>query len=340
MISLGAMIPKLGDATSWYRAMGPLGEIARRKDRLAISVMDTWNWPSITGTRGVFMQRPFTDDQRVAFDMIKNFGRKIWIDYDDYLFDIPTDNPTFFNYMNQKTADNIKYMIKNADVVTVSTEELKTQYSQLNPNVIVIPNALDPVLMKFKRDKKAQRVISWRGSRTHQKDVFLYSPMIVEVANSQYASDWQWHFIGDNPWFLTDRMPHKRTYITKPMDIVDYHEHLTMLGPMAMVVPLHECTFNKAKSNIAWLEASLAGGICLGPDWAEWKRPGMLTYASREDFKEQLKSIVQDGVDTEKLKALSWEYIMENLRLDKVNAVRLEVICQILGCEIGDLGAT
>lgn len=333
MITLSALVPRFTDATSWYRAAGPLGAIARMCPRLHIEFRENWSWSTLAGTRAVFLQRPYTDNHRHIAAMAKEAGCKIWVDYDDLLFDIPTDNPTYFQYMNQKTMSTVKWIIEQADVVTVSSLELKRQLDQFNKDVRVVPNALDDRLLHFRRDLPRAKLISWRGSPTHHKDVFLYTPAILEVANSQYASEWKWNFIGDTLWFLTDRMPHTRTYITKGMEIVEYHEHLCGQAPTAMLVPLHDSIFNKCKSNIAWIEASLAGAVCIGPDWQEWQRPGMITYSSRDHLRDVLRQLVKGDMDTARLAKLSWEYIESELMLTKVNQARMQVICEILGCD-------
>lgn len=332
------MLPVARDATSYYRGAGPLGALSRKFSLLSFTQLSSWDWASMMSTKAIFMQRPFTHEHRSVFEMAKDNNKKVWLDYDDFLFDIPTDNPTYFSYMNAKVNSDVKYMIANADVVTVSTEELKTQYGQLNTNVRVVPNAISPDLFKHRKKVERKKTVLWRGSRTHHKDAFIYSPMILDICNTQYAIDWDWHFIGDNLWFLTDRMPHTRTFVTKPMDTIDYHRHIVNLGPMAMMVPLHDCVFNRAKSNIAWIEGAFAGAVTLGPDWPEWHRPGMLTYNGREQFKERLRDIVKGQVDCAHLSGMSWEYIMDNLTLDHTNQMRVKIICELLECQEKDLG--
>lgn len=338
MKSIGTIIPVSSDATSFYRAKGPLNHLEKKHSLYTSQELGQVDWSTVGRHKAVFMQRPSAGTHRAAFDLAKQSRCKLWLDYDDFLFDVPTDNPTYFNYMSQGVQDNVKYMVSNADIITVSTQELKDQYGKLNKNIIVVPNALDDGQMKMKVLGKQSKVISWRGSRTHHKDVFLYSPMISEVSNSEFAADFQWHFFGDNLWFLTDRMPHLKTFVHKPMDPTDYLNLLIRIRPTAMIVPLHDSVFNYAKSNIAWIEATLAGAACLGPDWAEWKRPGMITYKSREHFKDLLEALVKGEIDTEANAALSWEHIQMDLTLDKVNQLRSEVLCQLFDCEMKDLG--
>jgi hypothetical protein len=47
------------------------------------------------------------------------------------------------------------------------------------------------------------------------------------------------------------------------------------------MVPLHVSDFNRAKSNIGWIEAVHAGAITVAPDFQEWRRPGVINYACK-----------------------------------------------------------
>lgn len=335
MISIAAHIPTPGDATSWFRGHGPMAGIMRKHPKIRFISPDPWNWPSLGSSLGVFMQRPFTKDQRSAFEIAKDVGKKVWLDYDDLLFDVPTDNPTYFKYMRDEIQGNVRLMLEHCDYLSVSTQALADIYGPVckkATKIVVIPNALDiDVLGQPLRGKQGKDML-WRGSRTHHKDVYVHSPSIIEVASAQYASDWKWHFIGDNLWFLTDRMPQKRTYIMEPLDIVLYHRHLEKLAPVAVMVPLHDSPFNRCKSNIAWMEATYAGAVCLGPDWDEWKRPGVLNYDSRPAFKDQLNRIVKGDVNVAAHVAQSWDYITRNLLLDQVNQLRMDILCNMIGC--------
>lgn len=339
MMIIPILLPMARDATSYYRGAGPLSRLSRNLPYLSFHQLASWDWSTLGVSKMIFMQRPFTGDHRTVFDMAKDNNKKVWLDYDDLLFDVPTDNPTYFKYMSVKCMNDVKHMISNADIVTVSTEALKEEYGKLNKDVRVIPNAFHPdLLIHRKAPPKREKIFLWRGSRTHHKDVFLHSPMILDVSRRDENQDWNWHFIGDSLWFLTDRMPHTRTFVMEPMDVIDYHKHIVRLAPTAMMVPLHNCQFNQCKSNIAWIEGSFAGAITLAPDWPEWRRPGMITYKSKEQFTEMLVAITKGEFNQEHLLKLSWDYIMSSLNLDETNKLRVKVICDLLECEPRNLG--
>ena len=83
--------------------------------------------------------------------LLKNDGKKIVMDNDDtFKLDdyhpLANFNPdgTMVDNLARREG-NINEFIKMCDLVTVSTETLKEEYSQINPNTIVLPNYVSPV---------------------------------------------------------------------------------------------------------------------------------------------------------------------------------------------------
>ncbi len=341
MKNLALNIPHINDATSFYRAANPMAQLRERCKFLSGSMINSWSEATLRMCDGAFFQRPFLQDHKTALDMAKEAGRKVWVDYDDNLFDVPSDNPTHLQYSSSMVQENVKAILKQADIVTVSTNALKELYSEFNSNIKVVPNALDMGLrcMKERAVKPRRKIIAWRGSKTHQRDVFTYAAQIMEASRDKNNKDWAWHFIGDSLWFLTDSMPHHQTFLTKGMSPLEYHAHIANVAPSAMLVPLYESNFNKCKSNIAWLEATFAGAVAIAPNWEEWQHPGVLQYGSAIQFDNALYSVTNGDVDIEATAKISWEYIQDNLTLAKVNEIRLDVLCELFECDRKDLGA-
>lgn len=327
MIKIACDIPVLHDVTSLYRALGPLAHLRRIDERISNHHLALWHWGTIADHDLVFMQRPYTDDHVGRMEIAKDLGVPVWIDYDDMLWEVPTDNPTYFNYNSQGKLRNLGFLLKNADHVSVSTEFLAKSVRKVNPNVTVIPNALNTHFKLFKERSapaKRNKAISWRGSRTHHRDVFSFCQTIMD--RSQHQKDWNWHFIGDNLWLVTDNMNHKSTFVHEPMDWDAYHKFLCKLAPAAMIVPLSDSPFNRAKSNIAWLEAAFAGAVAIGPDWEEWDHPGVLQYNGEVQFGQRLDAVFRGEVDVVKEAAAAWEYIQEHFTIERTNKLRLQIV--------------
>jgi len=331
MPRLTISIPNPTDATSFYRGIGPLGELLRRYDNLRWVTIQSHDWSSTEYTDCLFMQRPHTKDELIVALMYKENSIPLWIDYDDDLLCVPTDNPTYPIY--SKSIDNIKKLLSLADVVTVSTNALQKRYSEFNKNVIVVPNAFNSRRFKHKIEnpKPRKKIIAWRGSKTHTRDCLSQAEVIIKLANEYKDTDWQWHFIGDIQWQLTDHMPHEKTIWSEGMDIISYHNYIYELAPAVFIVPLEDNEFNQSKSNINWIEATMAGSATIAPLWEEWNQSGIMPYENTYHFESNLRSILNEKALIEQRVKFSRDIILNDLTLEKVNTKRVEILENFLG---------
>jgi hypothetical protein len=225
---------------------------------------------------------------------------------------------------------NIATIIAMASVVTVTTRHLKEQLDKLNPNIKIIPNAFDNRMLKHEkldRQKEKRKLVFWRGSQTHQKDLMSVAQEII--GNSHQFKDVTYNFAGYLPWFLTDSMRINSVVATGAMDIPDYFKFLSEIQPGIGICPLYPDVFNQSKSNIFFQESSFAGATSLVPKWAEWEKPGAITYDDHKDFGNKLRALCSGEIDLVRQSNLSWEYVRSELMLDKVNMKRLDIIKEL-----------
>lgn len=330
MINILAIIPDPTDATSHYRSIGPFSHL-RQDMNLNISIINGINWPVVKMHDVVFMQRPSRAGDLQIATMAKENHKPLWIDYDDNLFNIPTDNPTYPVYCNIQTRDRITTLLQMADVVTVSTPFIATIYQTLNRNIKIIPNAIDDVLIQNHQPKLSyenrKKTIMWRGSKTHDRDLMSVAHQIIQF--SKEHEDFEWTFVGANPWFITDNV--KNAKVDYGRDIPGYFRFLKEQQPGYFICPLAHNDFNRSKSNIAWIEATFAGAPCLAPDLEEWKMPGCLNYnhLNPDDFKIGLELMTQN-LDCNSMINQSWNYIKDHLTMKKTNLIRKQILESLL----------
>lgn len=324
MPSLLVVCPNQKDATSFYRGMGPLGRLRKQISNLHLSFSSEYNWATLGLSDAIFVQRPYTNNHYHLLEIAKNCQVPIWVDYDDDLFSVPSDNPTFMTYGNQDTQRTIAKCLAIADVVTVSTNHLKQKLSKANSNIVVIPNAFDEQLFNYRNLQERQLpLVMWRGSNTHQRDLMNFSAEMIEISR---RSKWSWSFIGYHPWFLTDFMPEKLTKVVEALDVVQYHKFIHDCRAAIQIVPLADMEFNRSKSNIAAIEGTFAGSACLAPDWEQWRMPGMITYKTQEDFQTALSAMMKGDLDLQRMNKETWTFIMDTLTLSKVNRLRMNLL--------------
>ena len=318
------------DSTSFYRANGVLHDL-KNQMQIEITSMDfkdlrDMSWATLFLYDAIFMQRPY---QSVACKMAqycKEINLPVWVDFDDQLLDIPKDNRSHQIFSNPEIQKNIIKTIQLANVVTVSTELLKDSFKELNNNIHVVPNAFNDKLFNYREKKvKTNKTAMWRGSDTHNLDLFYYGDQIFNAQNKY--SDWDFLFFGFNPWFIPEEKNRKHINATDP---VLYFKQIYNIAPRVMHVPLLNSIFNKCKSNIAYIEGSFSGAVCLVPDWDEWKLPGAITYSSADEYGEKLELMLNEKINFNKYNSMAWEYIMDNLRLEEVNKKRVEILNSLL----------
>jgi len=93
----------------------------------------------IDGADVFIIQRPYHEHHANLIRLAKDMGIKVICDYDDDLLNIPTHNPSYnINMLNRYSVIDCMTL---ADEIWTSTSSIKKQYSRLNDNIHVIPNA-------------------------------------------------------------------------------------------------------------------------------------------------------------------------------------------------------
>lgn len=353
---LGIVVPDIDDGTSFYRSGGPLQALVKSHNHLLeIEPGANIRWVWLRGLDAVFMQRPFTDMHIQILEMAKMNGKPVWVDYDDDLYTVPQQNPTHALYSQQKVQQNITRFIAEADVLTVSTQQLKDKFGRIiekigsqtgNENIprrffspdkiSILPNSYDEELFGYSYERwneplpDGNLLMLWRGSSTHDADLSAYT-MPITQAFAQAGWNWTANFIG-SPWWGTLQAMEEagiekdRIIKTQTLDVITMHRYMYDLKPSIFIVPLLDDVFNKAKSNIAWIESTHAGSMTMAPDWPEWRRPGIINYSNGDDFRNKLNHILKGRMDRVSLVNQSREYIAQNLLLSRVNHKRLQIL--------------
>jgi hypothetical protein len=275
-------------------------------------------------------QRPFTPEHVTILNRFKEESVPTWIEYDDLLTAIPKHNPSFDTYGKPDILEALKIIPALVDIITVTTPYLKEcLQSPSVKDVRVVPNAWDDYHLPMEQEKhavnKSLRIV-WRGSPTHISDLDLYADPVIRLHKEDPSI--HWFFLGFRPWF-TRQMEQTHCHVfEKPLDMVEYIRFLGTIRPDILVVPLTDDPFNRAKSNIAWMEASFADAVTVAPDFPEWNRPGIINY--KDSILDTLSDTIVNIDSLKHNTKLSWDFIQENLLLSKVNYLRWEVLEEII----------
>jgi hypothetical protein len=320
-------------AISFYRILTPLREL-ERQENVKIEESASAYEADIQKSDVVFLHTPNNDLSLQAVYNAKRWKRKIWVDFDDMVFDndIPKSNLAwgFFNKPKQKKI--LKACISEAHIISVSTEKIKQRIVELyqypKDQIVVVSNAIPNQIWKerahFKPSTGKQRNIGWRGSVTHEGDLYKYRNGIKSHPNLSYL------FIGHLPWVLHsdyDGHLNEMNYQHWFKIIGNYFDFLKTCAADYFIVPLENNSFNRGKSNIAWLEATFSGAACIAPDtMPEFAKEPVIKFNTPKSLDGVLKNIAK-GTDLRTAKYLESRAVIEkNYLLSIVNKKRLEII--------------
>jgi len=281
------------------------------------------SWRSLAGADMIYMERPQHNSDLTALRLAKDFNVPVWVDYDDLLHEIPTYNPSYKFYTTQQVISNVEEAMSVADVVTVSTVLLKEYYSKFNKNIHVVENAHNDYQYKFNKVTETVNAINWRGSATHRQDLLSVSENMWNVAAAH--PQWKWTLIGNEVWYIKDKIDN--CFHLDEVDTVDYHKFISDLASAIQINPLLDIPFNRAKSNISFIEGTYAGSATICPDMPEFQKPGAINYSDKkkDHFGYLLEKCMKSKEFRQKKYIESFEYVRENLLLSKINQKRLEI---------------
>lgn len=335
MIKIYANIPGLKDGTCWYRGAGPMKALQRDyRDTFDITIVDgsaEVDWHDVADVDIAFLQRPHHMRCRGFFNLSSLFTKKIVCDWDDDLNGLHPSNPSFESYDDPNTKKLISEFMKECTSAWTTTIAMKESIDRRagKDKAVVIPNAWADQWFKMGEPGNNNTVI-WRGGSSHTMDKLEFAPEIEKVAARSPL--WKWVMIGDRCWEFRGRIPPDRMangqWLPTPLFLANY----VNCQPGIVMVPLQDNAFNRAKSNISWMEGVAAGAIVVCPDWPEWRVPGTMRYQSVNDFAEVLTDAMNLPITKRKEMAMEGqEHVKQHYLLSDINRLRADALLQLAG---------
>ena len=263
----------------------------------------------------------------------EKYGFKLVVDVDDY-WNLDPWHILYGKYPTKKVIDHIKV----ADLVTCSNNDLAVQIDELNPNWIVIPNALpygEDQFTDVKTESDKVRFV-YAGSVTHEKDIaILKNPMKRVAGDSIVKNNSTFILCGysedkqvANVWgrMINDYMCGFKVdgYIRGALPVDQYMNFYNEAD--ACLVPLVDSKFNSMKSNLKVLEAATKNApvICSNvKPYSECKH--IIRVNNQADWFTNIKKVVKDAIYRQEMGLANGEWCRENFDLVKVNKLRKQV---------------
>jgi len=273
---------------------------------------------------------------------LKKAGKKIVMDNDDtYIKDcgVPTsmlgrlrkdleDKLQIFD-------DNLKAFAKMADMVTVSTEFLAEEYKPYCDNVVVLPNCIDKRDWFRPKKNDGEKVrIGIIGSVASNQD---YEPIIPLLDSLKDREDVQLVLFAlpekqeDNKLVVKMYNPEYEfwnKYKPEWHPFVQTKDYTFMLNNLKLdiaLIPRHDSYFNRCKSNLKFLEASMCKIAVVAQGFEDGKSPyqgeedakHMLIANTVEEWKESVEKLIADKELRDTMGEDAFHYVTDKYDISK-----------------------
>lgn len=314
-------------ATDYYRSLGPFTRLAlQKKFTHIICQQERAQWHDIYNTDIVLIQRPNSTASLGIMADAKRMGKKVIIDFDDHLMEVPEDNPANHYFANPQVQKQIQDTFLFADAVIVSTKKLYDLYFPMCQGKIpmfVISNGWNPTdlpMFEVKERHTPTRFV-WRGGSTHFADLHTIKAEI----NQMIEMNTEVTFFGLNKFMMYD--------LSKKAINVDWSSMFVYFTFMQRIegdfgfYPLVRNDFNLSKSNIFAIEC-IANGMPVLADsyFPEFNIPGVIPYSNANEFADLVNHIVNGNIDKVAAVKSGRNYVKEVLHIDLLNKKRWEIL--------------
>ncbi len=318
-------------AIGWYRVMNPLKKLGA-DITIGNTVSASPESAMAMKKRGDIWFSKIADNDGIdhIYGSHRDFtGAKLVIDLDDDPVLINEGHPDI-DAINKKMDMRLR-MVKLADHLIVSTEEIAKNVRKYNPYVTVIPNAIDPNIWYRKNKKRNDGKIRivWISSGSHFADLPVINPVMKAVL-AKYPNV-EFHFAGMT-WDThnEERFFHhvgSGNYKKFPKWYAD-------LGADIAIAPLKDTPFNRCKSNIKWMEAAMLEIPTVASDVLPYRdikhgKTGFLA-SSQDQFIKYLSLLIEDEKKRKEVGKAAKKEILEHWTIDKFLPKYEEVFKKLL----------
>jgi glycosyltransferase involved in cell wall biosynthesis len=223
-------------------------------------------YPDLEGVDVVVFQRPGRAAMGAWMQECVRRGVPTLVELDDDLFNIPRHNAAHTFWEFKETKRNFQYILTETDHVIVSTRPLAQAVEEKmgwasGQHTTVCYNHLHPAVWGEEALKlvgpyqtSGAVVIGWQGSRTHDTDFKEVLPALAQILKER--PEVLIRFFGCIPSSVRGVIPEDRFQWSKGVEFTVYPVTMRYLNFDIGIAPVTDSRFNRAKSNLKWLEYS------------------------------------------------------------------------------------
>ena len=281
----------------------------------------------------IIYRSPISPELLRLCHLAKEYGKPVFFDIDDLVFDtVYTDQLSYTQGLNPVEKGNYDagvrnygYMLENCDGAITSTNQLREELYKYQSKVLLNRNLASDELIAissqyikdYSQTSDLVKIGYFSGSISHNENFELIKPAIKQLLKKY--SNVQLHIVGilDIP---EDMKPFENQIVTH--DYVDWDKLPALISEVDInLAPLVDSIFNRAKSEIKWIEAALvkvptvASKIGAFSDAVVDGETGLL--ATDEQWFDKLETLVLSPELRQKIADAAYRAVLENCTLSK-----------------------
>lgn len=248
---------------------------------------------------------------------IVDSGKPIIYEVDDWLIGMPESHPMYEEFNTLFPV--VEWLLPHCAAIITATEALAKKFAKYNNNISVVPNRLARARLPAVVNRNNDVVtIGFAGTGTHKKDLESISKALMRIYY-EYAGQVRFVFWGDVPEAMVGKKG--ASHIAQFLPYSDYLPQLSNLKIDIGIAPLRQGDFNEGKSDLKWMEYTVAGAAAVVADvpaYSWLKGTGLATVCDddTESWFTAISSLIEDEALRMRQVDLSREHIMRYRLLD------------------------
>jgi len=234
---------------------------------------------------------------KILLGLKYEYGIKIVIDFDD-MIEVTPDNPNYKDHEIWDASPILQSFTKFADAVTTTNEHLAKYLRKFNEKVFILPNYMDLEYwqLPIQKNETDKVRICYVGSCTHLLDIEMVAPALKKILK-RYGDKVELLMVGDLRWREVFK-GYNNVDCLLGVPFENYASRLNGLGMDIGIAPLRDNEFNRCKSNIKWMENTIAGGVTVASPtvYSETIKHGVDGFiaSSTEEWVKYLSELIEN----------------------------------------------
>lgn len=292
----------------------------------------------------IVFQRPMQEAHIMMIKTLKNAGKKVVFDNDDtYIKD--SGIPHVMKHIEgieekvdallDKFDANLKLCASLCDMVTVTTPFLAKEYAEVNKNVLVLPNCVNPDDWDEPIPNTTGKIrVGISGSVASSLDYEYAKPLIQKLSKMDNVQIVLFGLPPDTPEFAEQRASYKEdiefwSSVNAEwygwVGIEDYQDQLNQKMLDICLIPRLDNYFNRCKSPLKYLEHSMYKIPCVCQSFSTKDSPydGLVEHGvtgflaqTQEEWEEYTMKLINDAELRKTIGQNAYNYVVDNFNIN------------------------